>query len=85
MTVINEDILKVDLNQLAEEMNDTSKDTVDEVLEYLQQVKDNVYSFETDSGKIDAITGKISAGYQWSGDAVYLMQQAEANDVDHCK
>ena len=46
------------------------KDTVDEVLEYLQQVKDNVYSFETDSGKIDAITGKISAGYQWSGDAV---------------
>ena len=63
-------------------MNDTSKDTVDEVLEYLQQVKDNVYSFETDSGKIDAITGKISAGYQWSGDAVYIMQQAEANDVD---
>ena len=49
-------------DKLAEEMNDTSKDTVDEVLEYLQQVKDNVYSFETDSGKIDAITGKISAG-----------------------
>ena len=36
-------------------MNDTSKDTVDEVLEYLQQVKDNVYSFETDSGKIDYV------------------------------
>ena len=69
-------------DKLAEEMNDTSKDTVDEVLEYLQQVKDNVYSFETDSGKIDAITGKISAGYQWSGDAVYIMQQAEANDVE---
>ena len=69
-------------DKLAEVMNDTSKDTVDEVLEYLQQVKDNVYSFETDSGKIDAITGKISAGYQWSGDAVYIMQQAEANDVE---
>ena len=68
--------------RLAKEMNDTSDTTVDDVRTYLQQVKDNVYSFETDSAKADMVTGKVSAGYQWSGDAVYIMQQAEANDVE---
>ena len=56
--------------RLAKEMNDTSDTTVDDVRTYLQQVKDNVYSFETDSAKADMVTGKVSAGYQWSGDAV---------------
>lgn len=67
---------------LALEMNDTSDETIDKVCEYLQQVKDNVYSFETDSGKADMVTGKIVAGYQWSGDAVYTMNQAELDDVE---
>ena len=47
-------------------MNDTSDDTIKEVQEYLQEVKDNAYSFETDSAKADMITGKVVAGYQWS-------------------
>ena len=61
-------------------MNDTSEETIEQIQEYLQAVKDNAYSFETDSAKADMITGKVVAGYQWSGDAVYTMDQAEKDD-----
>lgn len=67
--------------KLADEMNDTSEETLEQVQEYMQQVKDNVYSFETDSGKADMVTGKVVAGYQWSGDAVYTLDQAENDDL----
>lgn len=66
--------------RLEEEMNDTSPETIALVQDYLQDVKGNVYSFETDSGKADMITGKVVANYQWSGDAVYSMDQAEEDD-----
>lgn len=65
---------------LAEEMNDVSDSTLELVQDYLQRAKENAYSFETDSGKADMITGKVVAGYQWSGDAVYSMDQAEEDD-----
>lgn len=68
------------LNNLEREMNDTSEDTIARVQEYLQDVKDNAYSFETDSGKADMVTGKVAANYQWSGDAVYTMDQADEDD-----
>ena len=66
--------------RLSAEMNDTSEETIEQIQEYLQAVKDNAYSFETDSAKADMITGKVVAGYQWSGDAVYTMDQAEKDD-----
>ena len=66
--------------QLEEIMNDTSQETIDAVQEWLREVKDNVYSFEVDSGKADMITGKVVANYQWSGDAVYTMDQADEDD-----
>ncbi len=66
--------------KLQEEMNDTSQETIDQAQAYLQGIKDNLYSFETDSGKADMITGKVVANYQWSGDAVYTMDQAEEDD-----
>ena len=65
---------------LQTEMNDVSPETVARVQDYLQSIKDNLYSFETDSGKADMITGKVVANYQWSGDAVYAMDQAEEDD-----
>ena len=65
---------------LQDEMNDVSQETVDRAQEYLQSIKDNLYSFETDSGKADMITGKVVVNYQWSGDAVYAMDQAEEDD-----
>ena len=65
---------------LQDEMNDVSQETVDRAQDYLQSIKDNLYSFETDSGKADMITGKVVANYQWSGDAVYAMDQADEDD-----
>lgn len=66
--------------RLKEEMNDTSPETIAEALAYLKSCKDNAYSFETDSGKADMITGKVLANLQWSGDAVYTMDQADEDD-----
>ena len=66
--------------RLQDEMNDTSPEMVDRVQDYLQSIKGNLYSFETDSGKADMITGKVVANFQWSGDAVYAMDQAEGDD-----
>lgn len=70
--------------RLEDEMNDVSDETIDDVLEFLQDARNNVYSFETDSGKADMITGKIVANYQWSGDAVYTMDQADEDDFTLC-
>ncbi len=66
--------------RLEDEMNDVSPETIALVQDYLQSVKDNAYSFETDSGKADMITGKVLANLQWSGDAVYTMDQADEDD-----
>ena len=66
--------------RLVEEMNDLSPETLEKALDYLQKSRDNVYSFETDSGKADMMSGRVVAGYQWSGDAVYTMDQAEEDD-----
>jgi len=62
-------------------LNDTDKETVEAVEEVLSRIKDNVYSFETDSGKADMVTGKVVANEQWSGDAVYTLDQAEEDGV----
>lgn len=66
--------------QLMKIMNDVDSDTIQNVEDILQDMQDNVYSFETDSGKADMISGKVVANYQWSGDAVYAMDQAEEDD-----
>ena len=47
----------------------------------LSKIKDNVYSFETDSGKADLVSGKVVANLQWSGDGVYSMQQVEEEGI----
>lgn len=67
--------------KLAEEMNDTSDEAIESVQEYLQKAKDNVYSFETDSAKVDIVNGRVGASYQWSGDAVYTIGQAAESDM----
>ena len=62
---------------LAKVLNDTSPQTIANAEDLLQKIRQNVYSFETDSGKADMVTGKIVANLQWSGDGVYTMEQAE--------
>lgn len=68
--------------RLADVMNDVSPETIEQAQVLLNQLMDNVYSLETDSGKADMITGKIVANYQWSGDAVYAMDQADEDDFE---
>lgn len=67
--------------KLAAVMNDVKPETISEVENLLQDIMGNIYSLETDSGKADMVTGKVVANYQWSGDAVYAMDQAEEDDV----
>lgn len=67
--------------KLTEIMNDVTPETIDEVERLLQHMMGNIYALETDSGKADMVTGKIIANYQWSGDAVYAMDQAEEDEV----
>ena len=69
---------------LETEMNDTSPEMIAQVQAWLKDVKDNVYSFETDAGKADMITGKVAVNYQWSGDAVYTLDQADEDDYTLC-
>ncbi len=67
--------------ELTRMMNDVSPETLAKVERLLQHIMGNVYALETDSGKADMVTGKIIANYQWSGDAVYAMDQAEEDEV----
>lgn len=64
----------------SELLNDTDSETIAAAQEILKAVKENVYSFETDSGKADMVTGKVIANYQWSGDAVYIMDEADGDE-----
>ena len=68
-------------SNLEAEMNETTDEMIELAGDWLQTMKDNVYSFESDSGKADMITGKVVANYQWSGDAVYTIEQAAEDDV----
>lgn len=71
-------------DNLDEILNRTDADTVNAVEDILSAAKDNVYSFETDAGKADMVTGKVLANEQWSGDAVYTMDQANEDGLDLC-
>ncbi|MDF3003462.1 MAG: Spermidine/putrescine-binding periplasmic protein, partial [Bacillota bacterium] len=66
--------------KLAELMNDTSPGTMAKAEPILREIRQNVYSFETESGKADMVTGKVVANLQWSGDGAYTLDQAEADD-----
>ena len=68
---------KPDKDALSEMMNDTSIATVDGVRTQLQKMRKNVYGLETDEAKTDMIMGWLDASYQWSGDAVFIMDEAE--------
>ena len=67
--------------RLFEVLNETDDKTIADIQRILTDCKNNVYSFETDSGKSDMVTGKVVANEQWSGDAVYTLDLAEEDDV----
>ncbi len=62
-------------------MNDTSVETMGKVKKHLEQMRKNLYGLETDEGKLEVIAGRLDASFQWSGDAVYILDEAESNDI----
>lgn len=70
--------------KLSEYLNRTDEETVNAVEKILIQAKNNVYAIETDSGKADMVAEKAYACEQWSGDAVYSMDQADEDGLELC-
>lgn len=66
---------------LAKYMNDTSVETMGKVKKHLENMRKNLYGLETDEGKLEVISGRLAASFQWSGDAVYILDEAEENDL----
>ncbi len=58
-------------------MNDTNPETIKGVRKVLEEMRGNLYGLETDEGKLDIIAGRLGASYQWSGDAVFTLDEAE--------
>lgn len=68
--------------QLSAVLNDTRQETVDQVETLLSEMRQNAYSLEVESGKADMVTGKVFINMQWSGDAVYSLDQAEEDGLE---
>ncbi len=82
--IINKENLtdaEIDAKTRSNILNATDPATIAKAQETLKSIKENVYSFETDSGKSDMVTGKVLANYQWSGDAVAIMDNAESDKI----
>lgn len=81
--VYNEQLLSgITATERADLMNDVGDEAISKAEDVLKNIKENVYSFETDSGKADMVTGKVLANYQWSGDAVLIMDEAEDDGTE---
>ena len=57
--------------------NSSDAESVNKVKNKLDELKNNIFGLEVDSGKQDIITKKIGVNLAWSGDAVYSMDQGE--------
>ncbi len=66
--------------QLAAILNRTDDETIARVEEVMNEMDANIYSYETDTGKADIVSGRIWLNFAWSGDAVYAMDLAEAGE-----
>ena len=85
-----EELLALDPNSptykdvLNQKMNDTSEETMLKTKKLLEKARENLYGLETDEAKMDIIMGELSASYQWSGDAVFVMNEAELKGLELC-
>ena len=64
---------------LFEKMNDGN--AIPQVQKLLEKMRGNLYGLETDEGKLDIITGRFDISYQWSGDAVYVLDSGEDEEI----
>ena len=70
---------KVTLQEL---MGDSSDESIAAVEEYLKSAKDNVLGWEADFGKDQMTKGRGVLSLNWSGDAVWAIEEAAAVGVD---
>ncbi len=70
------------VERLTAVFNATDDKTISEVEPVLMDIKKNIYSFETDTGKSDMVNGTIWLNYAWSGDAVYALDLAESGETE---
>jgi spermidine/putrescine transport system substrate-binding protein len=69
-------------NVVDEWMNNTDAKIVSEVKKLLVEARQNLYGLETDEGKMDVAMGRLDASYQWSGDAVFILDEAEKHGLE---
>lgn len=70
---------KVTLEDL---MHDSSAESLAEVQAYLMQCRDGVAGFEADLGKEQMTKGRVCVSLNWSGDAVWAIEEAASVGVD---
>lgn len=70
------------MDDISNLMNDTEPETMTAVQKELEAMRKNLYGLETDEGKMDIIRGGFDISYQWSGDAVYVLDKAEEFDLE---
>lgn len=81
-----DELLSLDKNaadyneRVTEIMNRTDEASIAGVQDVLLRMKQNIFGFETDTGKKDMVTGKIDINFAWGGDAVYAMDEAEGDE-----
>ncbi len=83
LAIANDELLTPELSEEERSalLNATDPETIAIAEDYLKKIKDNVYSFETDSGKADMVTGKVVANLQWSGDGKYVLDEADTDET----
>jgi spermidine/putrescine transport system substrate-binding protein len=71
--------------QISAIMNDTQAETMNKVKPLLTAMKkrDNFWGFETDEAKDAIIKDSLDISYQWSGDAIYIMDFVEDDDLTY--
>ncbi len=62
-------------------MNRSSVEDMAKAKKHLLTMRQNLYGLETDEGKAELINGRLDASFQWSGDGVYTLDQAEENGI----
>lgn len=70
---------KVTLEDL---MHDSSAESLAAVQAYLMQCRDGVAGFEADLGKEQMTKGRVCVSLNWSGDAVWAIEEAASVGVD---
>jgi len=73
---------EVDIKDL---MVDCSPETIASVEDFLAQMKDNVYGWEADFGKEQMVQERGYLSLNWSGDAVWAIEEAADEGYDHLR